>query len=222
MKFGQVLKFWALREFAVGNLGTRRTKTSRTGIAVLLAAALLSACTSLVPAPLPNTYDITAPATFPGLKAGTRAQVLILEPAAVKVLDSQDIVIKPSDEVVEYLGKSQWSDRLPKLIQARLIESFENTGKARAVAKPGDGLVIDYQIVSSIREFQANLEGSNEAAVSISVKLVSDRSGKVVRSEIFTANVPLSSTEPLAVVSALNRAFAQVARDIVQWTLRAV
>lgn len=190
--------------------------------AAIFGAALLSACTSLVPAPLPNTYDITAPTTFPGLKAGTRAQVLILEPAAVKVLDSQDIVIKPSDEVVEYLGKSQWSDRLPKLIQARLIESFENTGRVKAVAKPGDGLVIDYQIVSSVREFQANLEGGDEAVVSISVKLVSDRSGKVVRSEIFTASVPLTSTDALHVVSALNRAFAKVARDIVSWTLRAV
>ncbi|MEZ5800851.1 MAG: ABC-type transport auxiliary lipoprotein family protein [Nitratireductor sp.] len=80
---------------------------------------------------------------------------------------------------IEYLAKSQWSDRLPKVVQARLIEAFENTGRVRAVSKPGEGLVIDYQIVTDIRAFQANVgAGSRDAMVSLSVKLVSDRTGR--------------------------------------------
>lgn len=195
----------------------------RTATAGLLAAVLgLSACTSLVPSPPSNTYDLTAPASFPGLKGGSRAQILILEPSALKVLDSQEIVVKPSPAEVEYLGRSQWSDRLPKLVQAKLIETFENTNRVRAVAKPGEGLVIDYQVVSDIRSFEANVGANREARVSISVKLVSDRTGKVVRSKVFTQAVPLSGSGSLDIVLGLDSAFDSVATQLVKWTFSGV
>ncbi|MFK7903278.1 MAG: ABC-type transport auxiliary lipoprotein family protein [Nitratireductor sp.] len=192
--------------------------------AVLFAGLLaLSSCTSLIAPPAPDTYDITAPTTFPGLKGGSRAQILILEPSALKVLDSLDIVIKPNDAVVQYLAKAQWTDRLPKVVQARLIESFENTGRVRAVAKPGEGLVIDYQIVSDIRAFQADLgNGTSQAVVSISVKLVSDRTGKVIRAKVFSKGEPLASSSPIEVVTTLDEAFDDVARQIVSWVFAGV
>jgi len=197
----------------------------RSGLtAMALAGALaMSACTSLVPTPAPDTFDLTAPRSFPGLKGSTTAQILILEPSALKSLDSQDIVIKPSSTEVQYLAKSQWSDRLPKLIQARLVEAFENTDRVRAVAKPGEGLVIDYQIVSDVREFQADIgSGISEARVSISVKLVSDRTGKVVRSRVFEQASRLTGTQSLQVVSGLDAAFEKVTREIVSWTFSGI
>ncbi len=194
------------------------------GILVVMASALgLAGCTSLVPTPAPNTYDLTAPLEFPGLHGGSRSQILILEPSALKVLDSQQIVVKPSAAEVEYLARSQWTDRLPKVIQAKLIETFENTNKVKAVAKPGDGLVIDYQVVSDIRAFEAAVgSGISEARVSISIKLVSDRTGKVVRSRVFTQSVQLPGTGSLEVVIGLDEAFDRVARDIVAWTFAGV
>lgn len=186
-------------------------------------ATLLSSCSSLLSKPAPDTYDITAPTTFPNLKGKSRAQILILEPSALKVLDSDQIVIKPNAATVQYLAKSQWADRVPKVVQAKLIETFENTDRVKAIAKPGEGLVIDYQIVSNVRAFQANVvNGTSKAQVAISVKLVSDRTGKVVRSNVFNEVVPLSSTDPLDVVTAIDAAFDKVARDIVAWTYAGV
>lgn len=186
------------------------------------AALALSACTSVLPRTPPETYDLTAPAGFEGL-GSTRAQILILEPSAVKVFDSEQIVIRPSATEIQYLGNAQWSDRLPKLLQARLVESFENTGKARAVARPGDGLVIDYQIVTDIRAFQANIgSGISEARVSLSVKLVSDRTGKVVRTAVFEESAPLAGASGLQVVTALDQAFDKAVRKIISWTFAAI
>ncbi|MFZ1813084.1 MAG: ABC-type transport auxiliary lipoprotein family protein [Rhizobiaceae bacterium] len=190
-------------------------------IIALCLAAILSACTAS--GPLPDTFDLSAPSDFPDLRGGTRAQLLIVEPSALKSLDSQNIIVKASPTEIEYLGRAQWSDALPKVVQARLVEAFENTGRVRAVGKPGDGLVIDYQIVSAIRAFQANIgSGLQEAQVSISLKLVSDRTGKVVRTEVFDVTVPLNSTSAGAVVNALNAAFDEAARMIVRWVLKAV
>lgn len=203
--------------------GYKGKQTGRKIVGALAAFLLVSGCSSILPSTPSDTYDITAPTKFPGLRGGSRAQILILEPSALKILDSQDIVIKPSDAVVEYLDKSQWSDRLPKVVQARLIETFENTKRVRAVAKPGEGLVIDYQVVSDIRAFQANLSsGLSEAQVAISVKLVSDRTGKVVRSKIFDVSAPMASTNPLDVVTAIDAAFDKVASNLVAWTFAGI
>lgn len=190
---------------------------------VLGSATAFSGCAALISKPAPDTYDISAPTTFPNLIGKSRAQILILEPSALKVLDSDQIVIKPNSATVEYLARSQWTDRVPKVIQAKLIETFENTQRVKAIAKPGEGLVIDYQIVSNIRAFQVNLEnGVSQAQVAISVKLVSDRTGKVVRSNVFNEVVPLASTNALDVVTAIDAAFDKVARDIVAWTFAGV
>ncbi|MCB1428198.1 MAG: membrane integrity-associated transporter subunit PqiC [Nitratireductor sp.] len=208
-----------------GACAVKRTR-KRPVAAGLVAAAfvvplMLAACQSRgVP---PDTFDLTAPANVDNVAGSTRAQILIVEPSALKSLDSQNIVVKASPTEIEYLAKSQWSDRLPKVVQARLVEAFENTGKVRAVSKPGEGLVIDYQIVTDIRAFQANVgAGSRDALVSLSVKLVSDRTGKVVRSRVFDVAVPLGSTGAVQIVDALNAAFERAASDIVRWVFRAI
>lgn len=189
-------------------------------VALVLAAALaLAGCAALTPPA--DTFDLVAPQDFPGLTGGTRAQVLIVEPSALKTLDAPEIVVKPAPTEIEYLARAQWPDRLPKLVQARLVETFENTSRVRAVSKPGEGLVIDYQIVSDIRAFQANI-AADTAEVALSVKLVSDRTGKVIRARVFEAQVPLSSTSAGGIVNALNAAFDSVARDIVKWTYAAI
>ena len=84
--------------------------------------------------------------------------------------------------------------------------------------------MIDYQIGSDLRSFEASIDanGVDEAVVAISVKLVSDRTGKVLRSRVFEGRRPLSSTSPVAVVDGLNEAFEDVARQIVSWVLQAV
>lgn len=193
----------------------------RTGIAIGALAFALTACQTI--STPPDTYDLTAPTSFPDLRGGTNAQLLIVEPTALSAFDRQEIVVKPSATEILYLPQSQWADRLPKVVQARLVEAYENTDKARAVAKPGDGLVIDYQIVSNIRAFQANIGGGvSEAVIELSVKIVSDRTGKVVRTRIFRKTAALPSNSNSDVVLALDAAFDAIARDMVSWTFSAI
>ena len=213
--------------------GNRIIETSRTALAlrrvakgagVLLLAATLGGCALLTPpkAP-PETYDISAPRKFPSLRSGTRAQVLIKEPTALKAINSQNIVVKPTPSVITYLGGAQWSDSVPKMVQVKLVETFENTGRAGAVAKPGDGLVIDYQVISAIRAFEVVVSGSTkQAVVDISVKLLNDKNGRVLRSKIFRATMPFSGSSNDDYITALDRAFDDVARDMVSWVFNRI
>ena len=187
----------------------------KTIMAGLLALALAS-CASATP---PDTFEIAAPPLAKAAQGRTRAQILIPPPTALMTLDSQNIVIKPLPYTVEYLGNSQWSDKLPRMVQLRLLQAFENTGRIGAVGVPGQGLAIDYQLLLEIRKFEIQAVGPSRAVVEISVKALNDRNGSVVRTKVFSAEMPVSGAANADYVSALNAAYDNVSRQIVSWTL---
>lgn len=192
----------------------------------LLAAAALSGCAALPgggPAPL-DTYDLTAARTeaAAGSRKG-RTQILVAEPGALKALDGENVVVRPSAGSVEFLKGAQWADRLPRVVQARLVEALQATGRLGGVGKPGEGLAIDYQVVTEIRAFEVRLDGAPRAEVALYVKLLNDRNGVVRTAHGFSASAPLAAAAGNdAYVAALDRAFAQVVGEMVPWVLGAI
>lgn len=188
---------------------------------VAFAAVLLAGCNLLGGADDPReTYDIIAP-IGDRIDGRTEAQLLVKEPVALKTLDSDRIVLKPEPRVVTYLEDSQWVDTAPKLVQARLIEAFENTGRTGATARPGDGLVIDFQLVSTLRRFEIDGQ-TNSAVFEISIKLLADKTGLVRDTRIFTASAPVRGSEGQDYIRALDQAFDAGAEEITEWVLSSV
>jgi cholesterol transport system auxiliary component len=188
------------------------------GTMALGAAGLLAGCGSIAGSfSVTDTYDLTAP-TDVKVAGGTRAQVLVADPQALAVLDSDRVVVREGATEIRYLGGSQWADKLPRLIQARLIQTFENSGRARAVGKPGQGLAIDYQVVTDIRRFEYQAK-ERQASVEVSVKLMNDRDGRVVGTQIFKAAMPVAADSNSAIVAALDSALDKVLIGILRWVV---
>ncbi|WP_425349624.1 ABC-type transport auxiliary lipoprotein family protein [Hoeflea olei] len=187
------------------------------GVAVL---SVLSGCGGgLLKAPPPDTYGLSsAPEIASGQRSRNR-QILISEPSALQALDSEKIVIRPTPSAIQYLADSQWSDRLPNIVQDKLVQAFENSGRVGGVGRPGDGLAIDFKILTAIRAFEIKAEGSERAVVEISAKVLNDRNGVVVASQVFRATAPVTGSGNAAYVQSLDRAFEEVVRDLVSWTL---
>ncbi|QKC90363.1 ABC transporter [Mesorhizobium sp. NZP2234] len=189
---------------------------SRSGLALL--ALVLASCAALPgggPAPL-DTFELSAPSV--DAHGHSRKQILIAQPSALKALDSQNIVIKPSDRSIQYLKGAQWADRLPLIVQARLAETFQRSGSFAGVGKPGEGLAIDYQIIVEIRSFEVRVDGGEHAEVDLFVRILNDRNGEVRASKSFTATAPVSGSGNSAYVSGLDAAFGDAAKQIVRWT----
>lgn len=189
-------------------------------VAATAALAMLSGCVgSLFTAPAPATYDLTGPADLKHVRGATAAQILVPSPSALKILDSQRIVVTRGS-LVAYYPDAQYADTLPRVVQARIIEAFEQTKQARAVGRPGEGLSIDYQLLTDIRTFgyEAATNGGN-AVVEISARMMNDRNGRVVAFRVFRAEVPVAADDAAAVVAGLNAALDQVLRDMVTWSL---
>lgn len=180
---------------------------------------LLPACAGLGGGKELATYDLSAPVNLEKIPGRTNSQILVPTPTALKSLDSEMIVVRPSASEITYLGDAQWSDRLPKVVQDKLIQTFENSGRIRSVTKPGDGVVVDYKIVAQIRHFELVTAKGNHAIVELSVKIINDRTGRVRASRIFEATAPASTFSPSDGVKALDQASDQALREILAWVV---
>jgi cholesterol transport system auxiliary component len=190
--------------------------------ALLLVPLLAVAVAGCAGTPSNDTFDLSVSSATvtqgPSLKG---RQLLIADPTALKALDSENIVVRLSGSEVQYLGNSQWSDRLPRMVQSKLVQAFEDTGKLGGVGRPGQGLAIDYQVVSDIRTFEIDT-AKNTADIEISVKLLNDRNGTVKAQEVFSASARVSGSGHANFVKALDQAFAAATREIVAWTLKSL
>lgn len=168
-----------------------------------------------------DTFALSAMPEISGPKA-SKKQILIPEPSALKALDSEQVVIYVTPSEIQYLAGARWSDTLPKMVQAKLVEAYENSGKLGGVGVPGQGLAIDFQVVTDIRAFQIETAGGNRAHIEISAKILNDRNGAVKAQQVFSATAPLTGSGNPAYVKALDIAFSKVISDMVAWTLKSI
>ena len=179
------------------------------------ATAVLLGCTALVPQTPNAIFDLTAPGEISEQRG--RLQVLVPEPSTLKALDTDRIAARPSPSQYAYLPGAVWSDRLPRLLQARLVQTLQNSGRVRAAAVPGQGLVIDYQLLLEIRAFEVTHDG---AVAEFAVKLMDDNNGRIVRSDIVRQVVRVSADDPANAVIALDAAMDSAFTEIARWALR--
>ncbi len=167
------------------------------------------------------TFDLSAPTNFGRLPPQARGLLAIEQPTALQILDTEKIVISPSPGQVAYLSDAQWVDRLPKLMQARIVQSFENSSRIRAVAKTQDRVNADYLLVVEVRQFGI-LAYENQAVVELSVKIVYQRGGRIAAGTVLKSSVASSGTAGQAATLALDQAFSDVLVQMVKWTSRRI
>jgi cholesterol transport system auxiliary component len=162
----------------------------------------------------PTTYDLVAPRSFAASPRPAPWQLLVQEPTAVHALETNRLMVRPRADQVSYYKGIAWSDRLPRLVQARMIETFQNSGAVKTVsASTGQ-----YALVTDLRAFQIDVtSGKAVAEIEIFAKLVNIGSGKVVATKGFSARVPATTDSPGDAIAALNQAFTAVLQDTTTW-----
>ena len=169
----------------------------------------------------PAIYDLAAATGFPPAEKTIKVQLVVPDPSALILFDSQKILIRSDAGTYATVDNAQWADNLPKLIQARLVQSFENAHQLGAVSRPLEQLTAEYRLELTIQSFQIAEGASPSAVVGLTARLVSDK-GAVAASRVFTASIAAKSAAAPDAVAALNHAFAQVAGEIVTWTIGAI
>ncbi|MCG2645216.1 MULTISPECIES: ABC-type transport auxiliary lipoprotein family protein [Bradyrhizobium] len=166
------------------------------------------------------TYDLRTPQELGQVGKTLSASLAIPEPTAVAMLQTQRMLFSPVGDIKGF-ADFLWADSIPKLVQARLIDSFENYDIAHAPLRTTDLGQADYQLLIDIRRFRIATEGEPRAEIGLSARLV-DKNGKVIASRLIETSEKLDKVEPAAAVTAFDAAFARVARELIGWTVQAV
>jgi phospholipid/cholesterol/gamma-HCH transport system substrate-binding protein len=164
------------------------------------------------------TYDLRAPQDLGIPLKAIKGQLVIPEPTAVAMLETQRMLFSPAKD---YPGFSDflWADSLPKLLQARLLDTFENYDIAHAPLRSADVGQADFQLLIDLRRFDIAVDSGPAAKIALSARLL-DKSGKVIASRLFEASQKLDQIEPAAAVAAFNDAFGRIAKDVIGWTVQ--
>jgi cholesterol transport system auxiliary component len=177
---------------------------------IVILAGLTAACGG---GPAPTTFDLTLPDRV-GRASPGRSQLVVAEPSALQQLDSERILVRGADNTVSFIGGAQWADRLPRLVQFRVVQAFENTG--RSVGRAGTGINGDLGLIGELRAFHLDA-GRGEVVVEYSARLVDATSSRIIAAQVFRATEPVSGDNPGQVAGALDRALQNVLSQLVRW-----
>ncbi|WP_425046095.1 ABC-type transport auxiliary lipoprotein family protein [Primorskyibacter sp. S87] len=198
----------------------------------LVLSLAVSGCTGLGTlnrASKPNDlYALTPKSTFSSNLPRIKQQIVVEEPTATAAVNTDQIAVQPTPLQVQYLPQARWVDRAPLIVQALLIESFENTGKVAAVGRSAVGLRADYHVVTDLREFQAHvLTGADDKPVlrvnvRINVKIVEAYDDKIIASNSFEALEVSASDDAGDLAIAFDEALGDTMRKAVEWSIRRI
>jgi phospholipid/cholesterol/gamma-HCH transport system substrate-binding protein len=161
-------------------------------------------------------YDLTAPTQFAAIAGAPRGQLIVAEPTALIALETRKFLIRPNPSDEPTFAKAEWSDNAPKLLQAKIIQTFENAGLSKTVSRPAEGLVADRQLALDIRKFQISTSPEPLAEIEFAAKIMSDN-GRIVEAKVFHATVPAKEMNASSAATALDEAFGKSATALVIW-----
>jgi phospholipid/cholesterol/gamma-HCH transport system substrate-binding protein len=165
----------------------------------------------------PMIFDLAAARDFPPLEKQPEAQLALEEPSAVLLFDTQRILVRAKEVQGQYFEDVQWSDSLPKLFQARIIQSFENAGYGR-VGREIDGLAANFKLLIDIRVVRLAAAPDPTAEVEFGAKIM-DEDGRIVETRLFRATAPAGAVNAPAAAAAIDIAFRKAVTELVGWAI---
>jgi len=201
-----------IANFKVFSEGLARNTGKLDGI-----VAGLERMTGLTAPPAKITYDLRALPNHGPAGKTVNVQWAIPEPTAVAMLETQRFLFSPTQDYPGF-AEAMWADALPKLLQARLIESFENYDIAHAPLRTDLGQA-EFQLLIDLRRFRIAVDMKPIAEIGLSARIV-DKNGKTIASRLFEESEGLDKVEPPQAAEAFSAAFGRIAKNMIAWAVQ--
>lgn len=161
-------------------------------------------------------YSLSVPNEIFKCPVRGEVQLVVPEPAAAMALNSDKLPIKGALPDPRIFDNGVLADTVPALVQAKIIESLENTKCFKSVTRLIEGLQTDVQLIVDIRSFGISGDPALKADIDLSCKLIGNE-GKIIGTQIFSDTSELKSSDLQVAMSDLNETFGRILKDIVVW-----
>src|SRR3954447_2236520 len=119
-------------------------------------------CSVLPSPPASQIYRLTPIADDPPRRRILHRRLVVDIPTASESLDTDRIALIRDRIRFDYYANSLWTDRVPLLVQALLVEAFENDGSITQVGRDAQTLTPDGLLKTEIRRFEAVYAGPGD------------------------------------------------------------
>lgn len=168
-----------------------------------------------------GVFNLAAPAKFPDVAKVPTGQLVVAEPDVLGALFNDEIAIESPEGVRSEALKGKWPDTLSKVLQTRIVQSFENANYLDVIGRQPDTFQANYQLLIDVRSFRVVTAAEPFAELTFGAKIVAE-DGKILGAKIFHASVPASVGDVAGAAAGLNAAFAQAVTELVTWTCKTI
>lgn len=205
-------------------------------VTALIVAVGVTGCVD-IPLPkndeVPRLYVLTPKSTFPENLKKVDWQLLVDTPISPAGLNTARIALQDSPIELRYFNLASWTDFAPRMVQALIVESFENSKRIVSVGREQIGLRSDFVLKTELREFQAEYEeripentielGPTATApfarVRINAKLVQMPQREIIAHHTFENRISAKANRMSDIIDAFDEALGKTLKSVVIWTL---
>jgi cholesterol transport system auxiliary component len=191
---------------------------------VLAAAAVLAlaGCGGILPKPPPPPalYRLTALDTAGAPGRTVNAQLAVELPTTSAALDTERVALTRGPLSFDYFANAAWTDHAPEMVQSLLINSLQNAGQIRVVARASGQLREDAALSCDLRRFEARYEGDGppEVDVALECRIVSEPDRNVLAVRSFAGTSRPSANDMPAIIVGFDAALHDALGTLVPWT----
>jgi phospholipid/cholesterol/gamma-HCH transport system substrate-binding protein len=168
-----------------------------------------------------NVFDLAAPRSLPTLQKIPAGQLVVPEPELLGSLFNDEMIVKDPKGERNTTLNGKWPDTISRVLQSRIIQSFENANYLNALGRQPDNLKVDYQLLLDLRNFQVVTDAEPYAELEFSAKIVAE-TGEILGAKIFKTRAPTKAASAADVAAGLNSVFAKLVTELVVWTCQTI
>lgn len=176
----------------------------------------ICACMAVVLAGCAQTprqaFDLAGAAGATRAHGAGGAALGVREPLATPPTSTDRIVVREGDGGVAILPDVQWTARLPRLLQDRLVESLQRVGISASPVSIGSRA-----LATDVRRFEIDI-ARNVAVVEIAARIIDVNTGAAHAAQSFSAEAPAADHTGAPAALALKQAASEALSRIAAWT----
>lgn len=188
---------------------------------LILLALMLSTC-SVLPEPQTVRLYTLEPAQISRTPASTEQSggLRIITPESSDMLSANALLIQDSELSFQAFGGARWQSDTPTLWRDWLVNVFWEDARISGISGDSDGLQADRELNSRLSAFHVRSDQQPwQAVIQLDAMLVDTSTRRIIATQRFHAESPLSDDTAEAAAAALSAAAQEIGPAVAQWVV---
>ncbi len=166
-------------------------------------------------------FDLAPASKFDFDISSTEGQLVVSEPTVLLALNTDKIQELKSINTWAPFGTARWTDNLPNLFQAKLLQGFENAGLGKRIVRPSDVFEAEFKLLLDIRRFHYRTFDKPAVIIDVMAKVMNG-DGEILTIRRFQSEYEIESQDAETVAGKMSDLFSATSAEIIAWSIAAI